>query len=198
MISQLFEDLIGKHKLWKSEVERAFDEFDDQEKQLIAKFCIRAWGSLYYLDYPSLKQGGSASYFEELFNDILQNPNFVNFADGASDDDWYDYDEVAESIAETFPGAIFDAAFSYAMRPLKKDLKIYRAAPEENMDEMRDSWLSVSTSPDMSAYRGGDGSIPVYAAVLPKGTKVVNTNGWADRDELIIWAPDAEWTKLEN
>jgi hypothetical protein len=151
--------------------------FEIANNNELQKFIITCWGKLLYLDYLSLPNGKNQ----------INNPALLKTAReylAASEEELEDLDEWAAEGAKLKDGTYLlsretvDALLHSCETPLDKELTLYRF--QSKLESFKqDSWISMTT-----ADSGYSGKRQKY--VLPKGTKIIDTHGLADKSEFIV------------
>lgn len=175
---------------------KVFEEFNksgyesDKMNSLVKKYekwergVIKAWGSIFYMDYHKMPVGGKTQPFNQLKNDFLE---FFNTPFGS--DAFEELDEWLQEYGKRngvplFNKTVMDKIFNDIAKktPAPFDFTIYRTSAKEE-----DGVNSYTVN--KGAYKNWLSSGGVERAYLiPKGTPVIFADADADNGE-IIWAP---------
>lgn len=143
---------------------------------------IKAWGSIFYMDYHTMPKGGKTQSLDQLKKDftILYNTD-VNSSKFEDLDDWIqEYGK--RGGVPLFNKKVMDDIFMSIAKKTQApfDFIIYRTSDKE-----QDGVNSYTT--EKGAYLDWANG-PERAYMIPKGTPIIFADADADNNE-IIWAP---------
>lgn len=144
---------------------------------------IKAWGSIFYMDYHSMPSSGKTQPFNQLKKDFLELFN--------TPIDSYEFEELDDWIQEygkrggvpLFNKTVMDKIFSDIAKktPAPFDFTIYRTSVKE------ESGVNSYTV-NKGAYGDWQANGAERAYLIPKGSPVIFADADADNGE-IIWMP---------
>ena len=173
---------------------RLFEEFSrsgyefDVMNNLVNKYekwergVIKAWGSIFYIDYHSMPSKGKTQSFDQLKNDFLELFNTPFGTDEFEELDNWIQEYGKRGGVPLFNKTTMDKIFKDIAKktPAPFDFTIYRTSKKE------ESGVNSYTVNKGAYLDWAQGTERAY--LIPKGTPVIFADADADNGE-IIWAP---------
>ena len=156
---------------------KEYSSLNEVNNKVLGNFAVSMWGSKLYLDYGYLPSG--PGNLKRLEPEILKYFK-MNDDDKEDEEEWF-----AAGAPIGGKPLLTKQLFDQLLRLNEVKVKNSSGMTVWRAGEVRTEWNSFTTD-EKSAKSYALGGAQSFIYKLPKGTKYIETNGYADKHEIII------------
>lgn len=156
---------------------KEYSTLNELTNKVLGNFAVRMWGTLLYMSYGHLPSG--PGNLKRLELEIFKYLRLKDDDDKQDTEEWF-ADGASMGGEKLLTKKLFDQLLRLNEVKVKKlfGMKVWRSGP------VRKGWNSFTTNEESAKHYAKAAASLVYK--LPRGTKYIETNGYADIDEIII------------
>ena len=161
------------------------ENYAELNNKVLGNFAVKLWGMVLYTDYGHLPLGSGdldkLKWHIFKYLNMEEDRDELGVYDKEDEEDWF-YEGASIHGEKLMTKKVYDQMLRYKEVKVKSPfgMKVYRSG------DVRTGWNSFIALNEKQGKGYGNAANPTLEYKLPRGAKYIATDGYADKEEVII------------